>query len=392
MKKTITTLCLAALSIPAFCQITLSQSNYPAPPATVPLQDISALVTSVPAIGTSQVWDYSTLTAGTATSNSFVAVSGNSNFPTAQFYRTMTKGLTSALGFYYDEYYAITASGAEAIGIHITPQSYGLGAMTGNNTDTLYVLDKYITFAPNARPLVAFPATIGSTWQSNLRVIADMQLTVSAYSLNKTPMQEVFYYQRLDTIVGWGTLKLPAQTGFNSNIPVLQDKLYQQCKDSFYLGGSPANSTVTNAFGITQGQVTGPSYIRLAFYRAGEFNYQMMLNMTDNTFSAVSSAFVNNNLPVATGINDIAQDGFATAYPNPMSGRTFDIRTEVSAQVAAVSITDLSGREIEHISIANTSGIVHIETTATLADGLYIYSLIDAKGNMIAKGKILSVK
>jgi hypothetical protein len=393
MKKTLTTLCLAALALPGFSQITLTQANYPLPPASVPIQDVSSQVTTNPVMGPNSVWNYSTLTAGTAATNPFPAVSSDPNFPTAQFlFHNLIKGLTPALGYYFDQYYNITASGAEVVGIHIPAQNYGLGALTGVMTDTLYVLDNVITYPANSRPIVKFPATLSSSWSSNPRNPVNMLLTVDSAHLNKTPLVQAFYYNRADTVVGWGTLKLPPVTGFNTNIPVLQETYVQFCVDSFYLGGSLAPAQLLNSFNITQGQQSGPFYNRMVLYRAGEFNYQMAFNYSDNTFSTVSAVYVNMDLPVATGINDITTDIASVAYPNPMNGRSFDVQTEANAQVAEISIEDISGRVVDHIAVINNASIVHVEATHTLSTGMYIYSLLSADGSIIAKGKISSAK
>lgn len=389
---------LAALGIPAFSQITLTQANYPLPADTVTLLDVTSQVTSNPSIGANQTWNYSALTLASATaySNIYIPVSGDANFPAAQFYvHNVFKGLTSSLGYYIDQYYSITASGAQAIGFHVPAQAYGLGALTGNNSDTLYVLDNILYTPTNPRPVVAFPATAGSAWHSSVRYVVNMALTVSSASLNNTPLAQAFYFDRNDSVVGWGTLQLPAQAGFNTNIPVLQDMTTQYCLDSFYLNGSPAPTSITTAFGITQGQKTGPIYNRVELYRAGSFNYQMLFNYTDNTFSTLYSnggSYVNTQLPLSTGINDITADEWSAAYPNPMNGRTFDIRMYAGTAVSAVIITDLSGRVADHITTANKDGIIHVQTNTTLADGLYIYKVLDANSNVVSTGKIVSAK
>jgi methionine-rich copper-binding protein CopC len=386
---------LAALGIPAICQspITLTQANFPPATTTVPIEDVTSQITSAPAVGANQTWDYSTLTTGTAYTNQYVAVSGDAHFPTAQFMlASYFKNLTSTLGYYYDQYYAITSTGAYVVGIHVPAQNYGIGALTGNNADTLYILDNVINYAPSPdRTVFTFPTTAGSSVNVNQRHVVNMQLSVSSASLNRTPMQQAFYLNRTDSIVGWGTLKLPAHAGFNSNIPVLQDKVYQYFIDSFYLGGSPAPQTITGPFGITQGQTTG-SVHRMAFYRAGEFNYQMFINFSDAAYSMVAAAYVDDNLPVATGISDLTADSWSAAYPNPMHGETFDIHIDAATTVSAVIQSDLSGRTISEIATNNKSGIVHVQTEKPLSDGLYLYRLIDADGHVISTGRIVSAK
>ena len=396
MKKILTSMLLAALSIPAFSQITLDQTNYPPPTDTVALLNVYSQLTTPPAVGTSQTWDYSSLTlaTGTPASNIFALVSGDPNFPAAQFIsRNALKGLTAAVGYFFDTYYVIDATGAKAIGIHVPAKNYGLGAYTGNNNDTLYVLDNILYYPTTPRPIVAFPATTASAWQSSLRHVVNMQLTVAAASLNKAPMQQVFYYDRSDSVVGWGTLKLPVASGFNSNIPVLQDMVSQYCVDSIYVGGSPAPPSLTGAFGITQGQISGPKFDRILFYRAGSFNYQMMFNFTDNTFTTTGSVYVNTALPVATGINDINTDNAASAvYPNPVNGSNFSILLTGNAKPSGVHIQDMTGRIMDASSVTIDGDKLHVRMNNPLSAGLYIYTVVNADGKSIASGKITTAQ
>jgi hypothetical protein len=397
MKKILTVLMLAAVAIPAYCQITLTQSNYPLPEDTVALMDVTSQVSAPPTMGANQTWNYTAFTAFAPTAaNVYIPVSSDPNFPNAQFYyHNLVKSLTSTLGYYFDQYYEITDTGAEVVGIHVYAQNYGLGALTGTATDTLYVLDNVITYPAGTRPAVQFPATAGSSWSSAPRNVVNMLLTVSAASLNQAPLQQAFYYDRADSVVGWGTLELPAATGYNSNVPVLEDKFTGYCVDSFYLNGSPAPTALLSGFGMTQGQQSGPTYNRIQLYRAGAFNYQMLFNYTDNTFTTLYStggAYYSNNLPLATGISEIAADGLSTVYPNPMNGNAFDIKMATDAPVSTVSIEDLSGRVVASITAVNTGGTVHVQVASTLSDGMYLYRVLGSDGALLTMGKIASVK
>lgn len=393
MKKALTNLCLAAVAIPAYCQITLDQTNYPQPPDSVRVVEVTNQVTSLPARGSNQTWNYSSLTPTALYYNVYPAVSNDPDFPAAQFKtERLIKGLTPALGYFFDQYYEITASGAQAIGIHVPAQAYGLGLLTGNNTDTLYILDNMLYYPTTPRPIVAFPATGGSSWSSSLRHVVNMELTVSAASLNRTLMQQVFYLNRTDTVVGWGTLQLPALTGFNSNVPVLQDLISQYAVDSVYLGGSPAPTNLTNAFGITQGQITGPKYDRMVFYRAGEFNYQMMLNFKNNAFDSIISAFVNTALPQVTGINDVAAEKMSTVYPNPITGHQLFIQMNDASQAAKIELQDMTGRLLELVDVKNELKTIRIDMNEALPNGIYIYRVKDEKGNTLATGKVISAQ
>jgi hypothetical protein len=379
-----------------FCQspIILTQSNFPAPTIGVPLEDVTSQVTTAPATGSNQTWDCSTLTTGISASNNFVTVSNNPYIPGAQFMlATYFKNITPQLGFYYDQYYAISSAGAYVVGIHVPAQAFGIGALTGRAADSLYVLDTFINYStPTVRPVMTFPATDGSVWHTtNLRHMINLQLTDSAYHLNRFSIQQVFYFNRVDSVAGWGTLKLPAQAGFNNNVPVLQEMLQQYYIDSFFVGGALAPRTLTSAFGITQGQNTGAAY-RMLFYRDGEFNYQMLFNFTDNTFSTPNAVLINDHLPFYTGINDLHNDRSSAVYPNPITGSHFTIRMSSQAQASTITISDLSGREIQTMTPSIYGNSLKVEMSKPLSEGMYIYTIKDAAGNTLNTGKITADK
>ena len=396
MKKLFTNLVFLGIVFCAAAQtpITLTQSNYPAPTGTVPLENVTSQVTTAPAMGNNQIWDYSTLTTGTSATNDYVAVSNNPNIPGAQFMlATYFKNITPQLGFYYDQYYAISSSGAYVVGIHVPAQAFGIGALTGTGTDSLYVLDTFINYSSStARPVVTFPATAGSVWHTNnLKHMVNLELTYSRGQLTRFPIQQVFYFNRVDSIVGWGNLKLPAQSGYNNNVPVLQEKLQQYYVDSFFVGGSVAPSNLTTTFGITQGQITGATY-RLIYYRAAEYNYQMVVGFSDNTFTTPTVAFINDQLPVANGLNDLVSDIASEVFPNPISGSHFLIKASSEIKSAIITVSDLAGRAIETVNPTVSGSTLDIHLSKPLSEGMYVYAIKDANGITLAKGKFTASK
>lgn len=391
MKKSFTTFMLACTALCAFCQITLTENNIPVP-GTVPLQNVSSQVTTAPAIGNDLLWDYSTIS-GQANANPYLAVNNDPNFPSAQFMLDQYfKNLTPALGYYYNQYYQITSTGAYVVGIHVPAQSFGLGALTGNASDTLYILENVIYYPASQWVLLSFPASAGSSWQSNQRHVVNMELTVSAGGLNKASLQQAFYFNRKDTIAGWGTLTLPAQNGFNNNVPVLQNKMQQYFVDSFYLNGSPAPPQLTTAFGITQGQTTGLAN-RMVFYREGSFNYQMIINFTDETLTTPNLAYISTQLPVISGIEDNKNYTMpAVTFPNPVNGNHFTIQMPEETKAATVSIRDLTGRLVETVTPATNGNALSVALTNTLATGLYTYTVNDITGKLLAQGKLTAAQ
>ncbi len=396
MKRTLTSLLLLTASLSAFSQIILTQSNMPVPPDTVPLLNVSSIVTTAPLSGSGQTWDYSTLnfSSATATFNEYVPVNNDPDFPTAQFVvRSNLKNLNAAVGYYMDQYYTINSNGVEMVGVHVPAQSYGLGTFTGNNSDTLYILDNILYYPATPRVIIGFPAANGSAWQTAIRHVVNMELSVSAASLNHTPMEHVFYYDRQDTVIGWGTLKLPAVSGYNTDLPVLQDRVIQYCVDSFYVGGSPAPAQLTTAFSMTQGQITGPKYNRVVMYREGAFNYQMLFNYTDNTFATLSSAYVSTMLPVATGISEAGADRVSAAYPNPFDGKDLYVTiTDKSANPTTANLYDMTGRLAAQAAVTTESGAAHIRIGTALCNGIYTYELTDATHSHIGTGRVVVAK
>ncbi|MBS1685626.1 MAG: T9SS type A sorting domain-containing protein [Bacteroidetes bacterium] len=398
MKKLLTPLLLVTLVLQGYSQsaLTLTQSNVLIPTDTVYLNDVTGLIGSAPTFGTNATWNYTTVTGGTPVSYNYIVLSNDPDFPTAQFKRTnYIKGLTPAVGFYFDQYFEINASGVQAIGMRIPAQQFGLGPFTGNSADSIFILGNVITYSA-PRNMVAFPATAGSSWASTVRCVANMELSVASASLNHAPLEEAFYFTRMDTVNGWGTLQEPPVSGYMSDLPVLAVKSAEYCVDSFYLNGSPAPSAVTTPFGITQGQVSGPENYREYLYTVGQFGYQMLYNYTDNTFGSLYStggAYMNKSLPVATGISTIdALQLQSGVYPNPVTGTQFSIRSANTADAAEIRLYDLSGRLVQAVQPATYDGRIGVTLTSSLADGMYTYTVSNKEGKIIDHGRFTSAK
>ncbi|MBL7802015.1 MAG: hypothetical protein JNL95_14955 [Chitinophagales bacterium] len=395
MKKLITNFAFLGCYVSAFSQIVLDQSNYPFPLASTPVAEITANVSSIPSRGAAQVWDYSTATPVSPSTNDVTLLSGDPNFPDAQYKLTsLYKGLTSSLGYNFDQYYAITASGANAIGIHVPEQRYGLGALTGNTADSLIILDNIIYYPTDPRPLIAFPASMDSTWSSQRRNVVNMELTVASAGLSKASLQQAFYFLRLDSVIGYGILKLPPQTVFNSDVPVLQVKTLAACRDSFYLGGSPAPSALLSGFGMSQWQQSSPTSFRYNFYREGLNNYQMAVNFSSPLFTNMTTSFISTALPtLPTGItNEDAVGNNWSTYPNPVTENRFSVAMGKHCNVSAVILRDVSGRIIETVVPTNKGNILEVQMNNKLAEGFYWFSLQDDAAKIVSTGKIMVIK
>jgi hypothetical protein len=50
--------------------------------------------------------------------------------------------------------------------------------------------------------------SINTVWKNNSRFVTNILLKVSSLSLNNAPAQHVLITSSIDSVVGWGTLKM----------------------------------------------------------------------------------------------------------------------------------------------------------------------------------------
>lgn len=374
-----------------FGQIILNKNNYPIPYDTTNYLNITSQV-SLPAVGNNLVWDYSNLNISGVTDSSYY-ITGN--FPilsSAKFiYDKQPKAFTQFLGYSYDQYLTLDSSGIKEVGIHVPAINYGIGALTGNNADTLYILDNLIDEQTNPVTLMPLPYTVGTYVNTVTRYVVEMQLTLSANSMNKVPLQHVFNYHRTDSVIGWGTLKLPLVNGFITEFPVLQTRIVEYPIDSFYLNGTPAPDTLLAKFGLAQGQMIGAYRYRIHLYRENLFGYQMRFNFTDTTFSTLHNtggAYIRKEFPIATGISSPNFNNEITAYPNPVTGGGFYISTNGTENIEEITLSDISGRIVYQTSL-NLSDNIYVPLNENLPYGLYLLKVFDAQGNIAKHGKVI---
>lgn len=395
MRKTFTTLALTAAVMQAYCQspLTLTQSNFPMATDSITSVDVSTQVTAAPAVGANQTWNYSNLNVATASQYTYAypAVHNDPFYTGAQFSGVAYyKSLNSQYGYNYNSYFANTAQGNVDLGLEVPEMHIGLGTVTGNNNDSL-IIEHTREYYPSApRVLVAFPATAGSAWHSVVRHVVQMRLTVNAASVVNAPMEHVFYVDRRDTVVGWGSLTMPAGSGTNGTVDVIEERSTSLTTDSFYLNGNPAPVTLTGAFGLTQGGRTAASY-RENFYTSGSWSAPLFVNF-DSTYTTPTSAYISKNKSIANGIRDVAADMSGTVYPNPVSGLSFSIAAPQAMDATMIAIQDISGRNVVSQSINTTNGTIFVQLNQGLANGMYLYSLLDAKGKIVSNGKFVAAK
>ncbi|MDB5268608.1 MAG: hypothetical protein JWP58_1648 [Hymenobacter sp.] len=305
-----------ALSASAQTPIAITQANFPALPTTVePYSRASIAGVTRPTTGASQTWDYRALSAttqGTATYNAppTPAVFAGA---TRTFDYTLALGPLTVQGKVHQAY---TAAGVLGLGSELPTQRFGLAALTGSTTDSLVVPAQNVPANIN---VFAFPTTVGTVTRSVQRNGTYGLLTVGLVGLTRVPLRLVQRIATVDSVAGWGTMRIPTPTGASAPIPVLMRRHRLVEVDSFYLGGQPAPAALLQVLGVQQGAVSGE--YSDSFYRAGSSQSLISFGYTSATYQTLQGAAYSREASVVTASRAAlaAELGGLSAYPNPLA-------------------------------------------------------------------------
>jgi Secretion system C-terminal sorting domain len=296
------------------------------------------------------------------------------------------KNLNQQLGYYVDNEYDFNANGVDDKGIYVENQTFPLEVLTGNNKDSLRIPLQGYVYNTNPRRIFQFPSTAKSKWESKNRRVVDFDLTVTAFGLNKTPAQHVYYTTRKDSIVGWGKVRVYTPNGPSIAYEVLIDKVEQYSNDSFYLNGAAAPAPLLTAFGIFQGQRTNSIY-QYNFNRKGSFSYLVRYHYgSDSTYSIAPVVYVNTDNLTTTSTYDVKGESYSTViYPNPSNGQEINLSfIGKNLQEVSYVITDMLGRIVSTSSKTGMlNNILKLETQSLNA-GMYSIQVKDAENNIVA--------
>lgn len=376
MKKLLLLSALFILCVHLNAQITLTQSNTLFTPGD--MNPIGAATTGfvIPTAGTNQQWNYANLSQDATYTLNYVTPS-SSYFPLATFADT---GLSIPFipGWWYlsDAYYQTNASGSNYLGYVVNTQRTGLLSLTGNSLDSCIFPEQSYTYN-DPYYLMPFPATMSTAWHINARNFVNFNLTITAYGLNQTPCQKVTNTVRLDTVVGWGKMRVPTASGPSLAYDVLMVKRAVVQTDSFYLAGAPAPAPLLSAFGVTQGQVTVTN--RYMFWRENARYALMMINFGSSNFTTPSGIFYDGDAEydINLGVGEHNQEIALEIFPNPSS----ELLNIIGAKA------EFEYKIFNSAGVLTKSGIINenILEIQDLADGLYCVSLKSDKLNKVLK-------
>jgi hypothetical protein len=379
MKHFFTACLLASSAAYAQSPITITAAQFTASAATVVrFQAAATTGVAAPTKGDNRTWDYRSLTPqGSVLVNTYTSAGttppfANSNRSYAQ---TLLLGPFSVTATAYEGFDAL---GYSQLGASVPAQSFPLTATTGGAGDVLSVPAQNIAINQLRLPL---PLTSTTRVVRESRVISNSLLTVGAAFLNQAPFRYVQRITTIDSVAGWGTVRIPVagSAGGSAPLPVLlmQRRYVQQ--DSFYLSGQPASPLLLAALGQTQGAKTYD--FQQFFYRQNAAQYVLGLGYTNSTFSTPVVAYYSAEtaIPLAsTAAREVATGGL-TAWPNP-AGRgqalRFELATVAPAQPLRLTLRDALGRVVATAAAANGQ----LATLPALPAGLYLAEAEAASG------------
>jgi len=382
MKKQLLSLFIAiALSISIQAQITFTQSNTSFNPGLINAVGADTAGFTMPIIGVNQQWDYSTLTPNYLSSWGYT-LPMNPNFPNATYLDTNgAVALISGKYYYLNTYYNTGTNGVNALGYIINDQRYGIGNLTGNSNDSCNFPGQVCTYTTNSY-LMPFPTTMNTAWHTNTRGVVNFNLSVTGQVPANTPCQKVTNSVRLDTVIGWGKMRVPTVSGHSLAYDVLMIKRVVVQTDSFYMNGTIPNPALLTFFGLTQGQATTSN--RYMFWRENARYTLLMLNFGSNNFTKPSSIFYDGAAQYDTGIDEINQSSDIGISPNPNNGN-FKINTSSFLNESfELNIYNIFGQIIysKQVNSSDYSGQISVEN---LKSGTYLVSIVSENKKLTSK-------
>ncbi|MBF99901.1 MAG: hypothetical protein CMI36_12980 [Owenweeksia sp.] len=367
-------------------QVTINQSSFLRASAQVDSAYTPSQTTvSLPAEGSAQNWDYSTLSYNyvylytyldaaqdPAFNNAFSKISSSFSF---QAFQTQ--------GWNYD---GMDANGWYAVGRTTRDSAFSIPAISGGANDSLFFPASTEAYGGRT-DYMKFPTTYPDQWTQTRTEITPFALTVGAFALNHTPGEGKRTQIETREIKGYGKLTIALADGSPSQtLDVLLLKVQRTSIDSFFLGGSLAPAPLMAAFGINQGMSVYDSYY--AFYKPG---YGAPVMTIDINSGAGGNVFVR---PAAARSGNIAIQEYDQAlhqsYPNPVApAEQLHIDLDEPIKAAALQVINTNG-QLVYEALLDGQASAHFECTipSNLAPGLYFYQLINHTQRPLVKGRL----
>ena len=322
--------------------ITLNKANMPFYPQTFNVMvDLKSEI-SLPETGQNRKWNYVDVSAVPSYGYGFFPAK-SPFFPTATY--VDTPGISRIIydkNFISNTYCRSDESGVTALGTVTRKQEIYLGDYTAGKNDNLVIPEQQCVYNTPVK-ILSFPLSLGSAWHNTFRNSVDYFLTIESLSLFNASFRRVSYFERTDTVVGWGKVTVPDQSGYGRSYDALMLKRATVQKDSFYINGIPATSDVLKSFCLSQGKLTIIN--RYMFWRENAAFPIMIIHFGSNNFTSPIGIHYEGSAEVPKGINEQEVTKGIQVYPNPNEGRFTIEFTDLESGKANICLYDMLGKE-----------------------------------------------
>lgn len=338
-----------------------------------------------PSTGANQTWDYSSLSGGKDISTNFIAVGApfsNTAVVDTSTMQSIVKSAAIKGGTVYD----IDADGYFIAGKQMPKQAYSDALITGNPKDSTHWDAQSFLSREN---LILFPATMGSSWRTSSTHKLNCTITVAAAGLNNAPITFAVSNYTNDTVVGWGTLSIPAgaKPSIPYNVLMIRQRVVE--KDSFFLYGSPAPVFLLAGFQSKQNDTTYEDFTE-SFYRPGFSTPLLTIDYGyDSTYSTPTSIRYDENEIQSSVKNPYYDYDFFKLFPNPAkAGRVNFQIYKNSEKPWKLNIVNALGQNIKTMAV-NGNGNLNLFLDMTgINTGLYFVNVTNENGAPMVSSKL----
>ena len=368
----ISMLMLAAAWLPA--QIIVTNATFPDAGDTLKTAtDLSPEGIVMTASGGPQVWDFSSLTPSTRTETVFrLAVEGSAyaNFPGADLVTISDVGAE----VYYSKSnstFAILGITGEGLGGGFPIEAdfkYNPPYVERNAPLSFFDVDNFTSNATVSLPTSAIPSEIFDSLGISTGLFDSIRIRLD--------------FHRILVAEGYGSLTIPGGT-----YEVLRQK------ETIYTSTGIDVHTILGWIDI--GVLLGGSFafptdttITFNFISNTEKEPIAVVTVDSTGFNAVQVEYKDNGLPSA--INPVTGETISVIIsPNPAIDEvTIELQNTLPG-IYTLRLYDINGQLLMMKPFASSREVISLES---FSEGMYLYHILDAKGNVMAIGKVMKVK
>lgn len=130
----------------------------------------------------------------------------------------------------------------------------------------------------------------------------------------------------------------------------------------------------------------GTSTVFRMRYLSDQLGYYVVEFETNNAGEPQNATFISDPSQCCTGVEEIVAAGQTVLYPNPSNG---NIRVRTGGDIYQLNIMDMSGKLLQSERLTIDGQTIEL---SSLANGLYVYQMLDEAGNVAHTGRMSVIK